>query len=107
MQGVFEHCLFVTSGSSNKQSSGASYAPLLVSEENQNESSEVSDIATSNESNLNVSYGRPDYLKELQDLSIWGSNAIVFACGPAAMIESCSDTALKYGISFHSETFEF
>ena len=118
LQGTFDNKIFVTSGNNTTKTSGASYAPVLNVEEGEgdHENSEISDIATgtdnnsnntNNTSHLNVSYGRPDYSNELKDMAIWGSDAIVFACGPTALAESCSDTALKYGISFHSETFEF
>ena len=58
------------------------------------------------------SYGRPPLAVEVAQLAQLagpgnGSSAVVFACGPSALIEECAELTLNKRVDFKHEVFLF
>lgn len=52
-------------------------------------------------------YGRPNFEAEVADFSSYGSDSLVFACGPRGLIDLLADLTQKMDVDFHQEIFEF
>lgn len=52
-----------------------------------------------------VKKGRPDLREEISMLSIFGNEAVVFACGPECLVNDCADLTREFNVSFRHETF--
>ena len=51
-------------------------------------------------------YGRPNFAELLSPENFAGPRVLVFACGPAAMVDDVSELAMLHGYDFHAEAFE-
>ena len=105
LDGIFSHAIHITRGtkSSSKRVADPSRNPLLSVDTIISETDDLENL----QNNLKIIEGRVNLQQAISELNIWGNEAVVFACGPASLSESCNDLALKYKISFHAETFEF
>lgn len=50
---------------------------------------------------------RADLEVEVARVAVFGADCLVFACGPAGLVQSCADVTLRNGVQFSHETFEF
>ena len=56
--------------------------------------------------NIQIKIGRPELEEEVKQLQQHKMKALLFACGPASMVEECAKLTMQYGIDFRHETFE-
>lgn len=55
---------------------------------------------------IQLKIGRPQLEEEVKKLEKHKMKALLFVCGPAAMVEDCAQLTMQYGIDFRHETFE-
>ena len=53
-----------------------------------------------------IKIGRPELEEEVKRLAPFAGKALLFVCGPAALVEDCAKLTMQYGIDFRHETFE-
>ncbi len=51
--------------------------------------------------------GRPKLSEEINNLTDFGSKAVVFVCGPQTIIDECAALTLVAGVDFKQEVFLF
>jgi hypothetical protein len=53
-----------------------------------------------------IKIGRPELEEEVKRVAPFAHKALLFVCGPAALVEDCAKLTKQYGIDFRHETFE-
>jgi predicted ferric reductase len=57
-------------------------------------------------SSFDVRHGRPDLQKEIIAISPWGMQSLVYACGPASLVNDCVFYATKSVVDVKIESFQ-
>ena len=55
---------------------------------------------------FDVKYSRIDFETEFESLKKYGMDALVYACGPEAIVSNCSQWSMNHKVDFKYETFE-
>lgn len=64
-------------------------------------------IASDESANTYTVHQRPDIDAEIDALTGFGQDAVVFACGPFSLVQDCAEKTVTVGVDFKQEVFLF